>query len=426
LKIPKYLRQIINKIKANGYNVFIVGGALRDFLMGRTPEDWDLATDADITQLKRMFEKVVLVGEAHGTVTVIIDDFDCEVTRLRGENIQEDLRHRDFTINAIAFDPETGEWFDPFGGKEDLEKGIVRFVLNPRERIGEDPLRLIRAVRFACQLDFEIHEESMEAIKEFSHEITRSATERIRDELSKILLTPMVEKGIDLLKDLGLLKFIIPELLDCVDLPQRGAHIYDVYRHNLKTCSYTPRDLILRLAGLLHDVGKPIVKGEGKTPNSYPGHEKAGAELAKKILRRLKYPNKTVKQVVRLIQNHLFVSRDDTSDYTVRKLLASLGEEGTKQLLLLMEADRKAISPNFPLENVIRTKRHFERIIQRDGIITRKDMAVNGRDVIDMLGIEPGPDVGRIIDELWEMVLNDPELNTREKLMSILKNKRRD
>jgi putative nucleotidyltransferase with HDIG domain len=426
LKIPKYLRQIINKIRAGGYNVFIVGGALRDFLLDSTPEDWDLVTDAGTPQLKRMFEKVVLLGEAHGTVTVIIDDFECEVTRLRGKNIHEDLEYRDFTINAMALDPETQEWFDPFNGKEDLEKGIVRFVLNPGERIKEDPLRLIRAVRFACQLDFEIHEESIEAIKEFSHKITQPATERIRDELSKILLTSRVEKGIDLLKDLGLLEFIIPELLDCVDLPQRGAHIYDVYRHNLKTCSYTPRDLILRLAGLLHDVGKPFVKGDSETPNSYPGHEKAGAELARKILRRLKYSSKTVKHVVSLIQNHLFVSRDNTSDYIVRKLLANLGKEGTEQLLLLMEADRKAISPNFPLENVIRTKKHFKKIIQRDGIITRKDLAIDGRDVIEMLGIEPGPAVGRIIDELWEMVLKDPELNTREKLICILKNKRRD
>lgn len=445
MKIPEEIQSITEKLEAAGFEAYVVGGPVRDFLMGKTPKDWDMTTDAKPEDIQKLFPHS-FYNNTFGTVTVINEEVadNCvktvEITTYRTEtgysdsrhpdqisftpSLEEDLKRRDFTINALALREKDGkeEIIDLFKGKEDLKAKLIRAVGNPDDRFSEDALRMLRAVRFAVQLDFQIEEETFASVCQNAQSLQKISAERIRDEFTKIILSDDPARGVELLRESGLLSYVIPELEAGVGVTQNRHHIYTIYEHllmSLKTCP--SKKLEVRLAALLHDIAKPQTKvGEGLDSTFY-NHDYVGAKVTEKILKRLKFPGKTIEKTSLLVKNHMFYyNTGEVSESGVRRLIARVGKENLQDLMDLRIADR--LGSGTPKGKPYKL-RHLEYLIEKvsKDPISPKMLKIKGQDIMELLQIEPGPKVGAILKVLLAEIIEDPEKNEQEYLKKRVK-----
>lgn len=439
IQIPENANEIINILMEHGYEAYVVGGCVRDSILAKTPMDWDITTSASPMQVKEIFHRTVDTGIQHGTVTVLMDKEAYEVTtyRVDGEyedhrrpkevlftkSLEEDLKRRDFTINAMAYNEQEG-LKDLFCGEEDLKKGIIRCVGDPKERFDEDALRILRAIRFAAQLDFEINEKTQEAISSRYPHLADISAERIQVELTKLLVSNHPEKLL-LAQQLGITKIVLPEFDEMIKTEQNNPHhCYSVGIHTLHAvCAIAP-DPILRWTMLLHDVAKPVCKKTGEDGiDHFYEHDLFGVEMAKKILRRLKLDNHTIDTVSKLVRWHDYRLELPITEKKVRRAMNKIGVELFPMLLEVQRADAKAQS-NYKqqekFERLDETEKIYKEILCKKQCVVLKDLAINGGDLIQE-GIEQGVRIGEILHGLLELVLEDPSLNERETLLSIVR-----
>lgn len=442
MNIPKYVNHILDLIEEENYEAYLVGGCVRDLYLKKTPNDYDITTNCKIDKLKNIFQmkgyKTISVGEKFGTLVVIVEGKAVEITTYRLEdqyldgrkpskvyytdNIVEDLKRRDFTINAMAYNEKKG-LVDPFGGLMDIEKKIVRTVGKAKERFSEDHLRILRGIRFATVLDFKIEGETYKAIGQMSELLSKISAERIREELNKILLSDKPSYGIELMKETGLLREILPEIYPAIDFKQNTPyHQLDVYNHTLRVLDNTPNKLTIRLAALFHDLGKPYTKStdEGGIDHFY-SHNKLGMEISKKIMERLKYPNDMTKRVSSLVYKHMAID-ENIGKKGIKKLLSLLGEEDIFDLIELQLADRRGGKLPSNLDDIVAFERNLREILDKKEVYRKNQLAISGKDVLK-LGYEQGRQIGEILDYLMDLVLERPELNRRESLIMEIKNK---
>lgn len=437
LKIPQDILKITQALQQKNFETYVVGGAVRDALLGRDTKDWDVCTQAIPEEVCQIFSKVIPTGLKHGTVTVLSStQRPVEVTTFRTEgkyadgrrpeavfftkDIHADLARRDFTINAMAYDPVKGMLLDPFAGRDDLQQKMIRTVGKARERFEEDGLRPMRAVRFAAQLGFALTHDTFDAIGETLQVFQKVAVERIRDEFIKILESPKPSVGLELMRTSGLLALVLPELLEGYKVTQNDFHAYDVYTHSLKACDEAPLPWRLRLSALLHDIGKPRTRQFLKEAYRFYGHDRVGAKMTAQILSRLRFSNDDKDYTVNLVNHHMFYYQDHWSDSAVRRLLKRVGPENIEDLMKLRIADEKASGVNPPdyqrLENM---QAHIARLQTQTMALDIKHLAVNGHDLMQHLNLKPGPSMGKILQQLLELVLDDPALNSRDTLLEL-------
>ncbi len=433
--VPDKARYIVNTIQAAGYEAYVVGGCVRDSLLGRVPQDWDITTSARPEQVKALFSRTIDTGLQHGTVTVMQDREGFEVTtyRIDGEyedsrhprevvftpNLEEDLKRRDFTINAMAYNDEKG-LIDIFGGMEDMRAGIIRCVGESRERFREDALRILRAIRFSAQLGYRIEEATEEGIREFAPALCNISAERIQTELVKMMVSPHP----DYLREayrLGVTKVFFPEFDLAMETEQRHPHhIYSVGEHILHSLSAVEADKVLRLTMLLHDIGKPAtltVDEEGIT--HFHGHAAVSADMAKKILRRLKFDNDTISMVSRLVLYHDYGNGVEPTMRIVRRAMNKIGEDAFPALFRVRYADMCAQSDYRREEKeqqLEKWRQLYEEVLEKRQCVSLKTLAVTGSDLI-AAGMKPGKELGVTLQRLLELVLEEPSFNTKERLL---------
>ncbi len=439
-RVPAAVRRVLGTLEDAGWQAYLVGGCVRDLLRDVGPKDWDVATDARPEAVMALFPRVRPTGIAHGTVTVLTRGGPVEVTTFRVEEaytdhrhpdavrfvaeIEADLSRRDFTINAMALD-SGGRLVDPFGGLEDLLiHRRVRAVGDPESRFREDALRLLRAVRFAAELDLEIDPQTLAAVGPNASLLTHVSAERVRDEFSRIVTSRAPGRALEVMRQTDLLAQFLPELLEGVGVEQNIHHRYDVWTHALLSVANTPPRLELRLAALLHDVAKPRCLVVENGERHFYHHEVVGAHLTRSVLRRLRYPTAVIDRVVHLVRRHMDLHHQrDMSDAAVRRLVRRIGLEHLDDLLVLRRADRIASGnkPGAVSRGTRRLLERIDRVLAEDAAFGLKDLAVDGHDVMRVAGIGPGPAVGRILNALLEAVLDDPGLNTRPALEDLVR-----
>lgn len=454
-RIPEKALYVLNKLKENGFESYVVGGCVRDSILGRIPGDWDITTSAKPEEVKRVFRRTIDTGIAHGTVTVMIEDEGFEVTTFRVDgayedhrhpdqvaftpNLEEDLKRRDFTINAMAYSPDTG-LIDLFGGMDDIREGRIRCVGDPVERFTEDALRMLRGVRFAGQLGFGIEAATVEAIRICAPTIANVSAERIREELTKLLLSGQPEKLL-LAEETGLCRVFFPELSYMLHTEQNNPHhCYNVGEHSLRVVKNIqglyPRlskdelpyggsfseqkvNTIFVYAALLHDVGKPSRRqADAEGVHHFHGHAAKGTEMAEKILKRLRFDNDTIRIVTNLIRFH--ETRHNGGQRAMRRLIHKAGTETMPYLFLLQEADicaQSGYKREEKLAALSEAKRIFREIREKQEPVNIRDLAVTGNDII-ALGVQSGPAVGKILNDLLELVMEDPAKNNRKLLLT--------
>lgn len=473
-EVPKEVSHVTNTLESAGFEAYLVGGCVRDLMIGRKPKDWDVTTNATPEQIIGLFEKTVYENDfgtvgvcipfsldgavAHETKEGIVSRETSEVDVSHGTNqekpkymiieatpyrkeskysdfrhpdeivfsdkLEEDLKRRDFTINAMALSlSDKSSLMDIYDGIKDIKDRVVRAVGNPDERFAEDALRMLRAVRFACELNFSLAHETMESIIKNSDLIKNISEERIRDELVKIINSKNPASGIVMLQKFNLLKNIIPELEEGIGCEQGGAHIYDVWEHLLHALQHAADkdwSFEIRLSALFHDIGKPRSKREGKTKPTFYGHEVIGARMTKKIMERLKFSGKEIEMVEKMVRNHMFFS--DTELITlsaVRRIIMKVGKENIWTLMNVREADRVGMNKK---EAPYRLRKYFAMIEEalRDPVSVSA-LKIDGEFLIKELGIKPGPRMGWILHALLEEVLDDSSKNTVEHLSELVK-----
>ena len=436
IQLPEKVNMIINTLQAHGYEAYAVGGCVRDSILGRVPDDWDITTSATPLETKKLFQRTFDTGIEHGTITVLIDKDAFEVTTYRVDGKYEDSRHpsevtftrslkedllrRDFTINAMAYNDAEG-LVDIFGGMEDLQSKTIRCVGNAMERFGEDALRILRAVRFAAQLGFEIENETRDAIKILAPTLANISAERIQVELIKMLVSP----NPGLLKtayELGITKVILPEFDELMKTTQETPHhMYTVGEHTLKAIELVRPDKVLRLTMLFHDIAKPKMKTiDEKGVAHFKMHDIEGVDMTKAILRRLKFDNDTLSKVTKLVQFHDY--RIPAESKRVRRAMNKIGEELFPYYLEVRRADTLAQSEYLreeKLQNIRDMETCYHEILEKKECVSLKDLAVTGSDLI-AAGMEPGKEIGVVLNSLLDMVIENPELNTKEKLLDIV------
>lgn len=442
MNVPGQVLAVCRTLHRNGFQSYLVGGCVRDSLIEKKPKDWDVATDATPDQVESIFEKTIPTGKQYGTITVQIQHVSVEVTTFRSDgnysdgrrpdsvtfsrSIEEDLSRRDFTMNAIAWDPLSDQWVDPYDGRNALAQGMIVAVRDPNERITEDALRMLRAIRFTVYLDdlipWSLDDSLIEAIKTNAHLVKNVSNERIRDELSKMITTYWADYVIVMLEDYGLLAHILPEIsaLKGVGQPEKW-HAYDVFTHTLGVLSRTQPTLIQRLAALFHDSGKVTTRTEDEHGVHFYGHEREGAKLAQQALTRLRFSSDVIEQVQVLIMHHMFqFDKSKNKDKTMRKLIASLdGKADIWDLIDLRKADRSraARGPQFEDYDDTELRECAKRVILSGACLKPEDMAISGNDIMEVCEIEPGPMVGEIKKRLFKTVLSDPTMNNRDYLL---------
>jgi poly(A) polymerase/tRNA nucleotidyltransferase (CCA-adding enzyme) len=435
MEIPKFVMIIIDRLRDCGYQAYIVGGAVRDMCLHRPVEDWDVATSAPHEKISSIFSDMRYFSIKHDTVTLVDDAHHYEVTTFRGSgkinaSIEEDLGHRDFTINAMAYDAyDTGKGaiLDPHGGREDILRKHVRAVGNPKERFLEDPHRLLRAIRIAAELAFKIEQGTMETISMMSQHLASVAQERIRDELLKILMVTRPSHGFNLMVKTGLLKQVLPELLEGYRKKQNRHHRYTIYKHIMESVDGVEQNTILRLTALFHDIAKPRARQKKKGEWHFMGHEEASARLAGEIMERLRFSNEMKEQVVNLIEHHMIWYDSEWSDGAVRRLIRRVGPENIGHLISFRRADLLAHGQgDEKLDLLSGLEKRIEELSKRPLTLKTKDLAINGYTIMETLGLSPGPNVGKIANELMEKVIDHPELNTKKGLITLLKEKKRE
>lgn len=432
IEIPHKVNRIIETLLSAGYDAYAVGGCVRDSLLDRIPDDWDITTSAKPLEVKSLFSKTVDTGLQHGTVTVIIQGEGFEVTtyRIDGEyedgrhpkdviftsNLREDLKRRDFTINAMAYNEDSGI-IDCFDGIGDLNKGIVRCVGSPIERFGEDALRILRAVRFSGQLGFRIDEDTIDAIGQMAPALSHISAERIQVEFMK-LLTSQQPEVIRTAYETGITKVILPEFDQMMITPQNNPnHKYSVGEHTIRSVANIEADKVLRLTMLLHDIGKPLVRTTDKTGiDHFIMHSRESEKIALKILKRLKFDNDTRDKVTRLTRWHDY--RPEVTPKAVRRAIFKIGEEFFPQFLKVQRADILSQSEYYQqekLERLAYVERIYHEVIEKNQCISLKKLQITGTDLLS-LGMKPGKEIGSMLNRLLESVLEDPELNDNDKL----------
>lgn len=438
IQIPTPAASIIRVIEEAGFEAYVVGGCVRDSLLGRVPQDWDITTSARPEQVKALFRRTLDTGLQHGTVTVMIDKEGYEVTtyRIDGEyedsrhpkeviftpNLEEDLKRRDFTINAMAYNDTVG-LVDLYGGIEDLQAGIIRCVGEPAERFHEDALRILRAVRFSAQLGYAIEEKTKEAIREIAPNLAHISAERISAELTKILTSAHP----DYLRDayeLGMTKVFFPELDAAFETPQHHPHhCYSVGEHTMHALLQVAPDRTLRLATLLHDIGKPrVMSVDEKGITHFYHHATVSAKLSEEILRRWKFDNDTLRKVFKLVLYHDYGNGVEPTQKIVRKAVAKIGQEAFPALFDVQRADilaQSLLNREEKLHHNDQWRQLYRRICETNQCVSVKMLAVNGKDLQEA-GVTPGPGMGKMLQYLLEQVLEQPELNTREDLLMIV------
>lgn len=433
IRLPLQVSGIIKTLQEAGFEAYAVGGCVRDSLLGRAPDDWDITTSAKPQQVKALFSRTVDTGIAHGTVTVLQGRSGYEVTTYRIDgayedgrhprdvtftaSLAEDLKRRDFTVNAMAYNEEEG-LVDLFGGRADMERRALRCVGNPRERFGEDALRMMRAVRFSAQLDYVIEKDTMEAIRALSGTLSKISAERIRTELVKLLLSGHPER-FRTCYETGMTAVFLPEFDRMMETGQNNPHhCYSVGEHALCALRRIRPDQALRLAALLHDVGKPETESMDESGvNHFYGHAAKGAELTRKIMRRLKFDNDTADRVVRLVREH--DRKIGLSPAQMRRTVNCVGEDLFPDLFDLKEADLLAQSDYLrgeKQEELMRLRALYEKVKEEGDCLSLKGLAVTGRDLIG-IGATPGPGLGALLQDLLGIVLENPSCNNRETLL---------
>jgi putative nucleotidyltransferase with HDIG domain len=427
MDLPDIILIIIDRLHRSNYQAYVVGGAIRDVCLGRTPVDWDVVTSAPLEQIKLIFQDIRHFNLKHGTVTIMGAKGHSEVTTFRGDGdslktLEGDLGRRDFTINAMAYDVDKEEILDPVQGRRDIARKWVRAVGDPADRFREDPLRLLRAVRLASELKFQIETKTLEALTQMAEQLGSVPKERIRDELMKILLSKKPSVGFNIMLKTGLLKQVLPELLEGYLKKQNVRHQYTIYKHILVTVDKVEPDPVMRLCALLHDIAKPRVRIKVNGKFRFFGHEKASVELAEDIMTRLRFSNDITRRVKNLISHHLIQYDTGWSDGAVRRLIRRVGPENIDALLSFRRTDLLAHGRGKEgLHLLSGLKDRVKNLIESPLIIQPRDLAINGRRVMEFLDLEPGPEVGRVLDELIERVTDHPELNTEERLLSLMK-----
>lgn len=437
IELPRKVVLIIKNLQRHGYDAYAVGGCVRDSILNRKPEDWDITTSAKPEQVKRIFRRTVDTGIEHGTVTVLIGKDGFEVTTYRVDGLYEDGRHpkevtftsrleedlkrRDFTINAMAYNDDE-RLVDAFGGMRDLNYHLIRCVGDPKERFSEDALRILRAVRFSAQLAFPIEPETAEAIKSLAPNLEKISAERIQAELVKLLVSDHPERIQDAC-ELGITKVVLPEWDDMVGVKQNTPHHkYDVAAHTVHALQNVKNDKVLRLTMLFHDMGKPVMKTTDENGRDhFKGHAIASEQIAKTVMKRLKFDNDTIRKVTKLVAYHDY--RMEPTGANVRCAMHEIGVELFPYYLAVRLADTKAQSSyerRGKLENIIQIRELYRNALRNKECVTLKDLAVTGTDLIN-LGIAPGKELGTLLNELLDMVIEDPAWNQKGKLCDYVK-----
>lgn len=439
-RIPAHVVSICRALQAGGHEAFAVGGGVRDLMLGREVADWDITTDARPEEVRAALGRCIPTGIKHGTVTVLRDGEAVEVTTYRGEgaysdgrrpdqveflgDLEADLQRRDFTINAMAIDPVSGELRDPLGGRSDLAARLIRAVGDPLQRMREDGLRAMRAVRFAAVLEFEIEERTRDAIPRALEIFGRVSKERVRDELLKLLLAKRPSRGIELMEETGLLGLVLPELLENVGQAQNKHHREDVFRHSLRVCDEVRGDAVARLAALLHDVGKARTAARGEDERAGPtfhGHDRVGAAMCVQIGERLKLSNEQVQRVQHLVAQHLFALQPPKSDAGVRRLIKRVGVHYLDELFELRRADVIGRPGEAEaLEGLRALRERVEHIVALGDPLDVKSLAIDGKILIAHAKRAAGPWIGRVLRGLLERVIDEPTLNRREALLPLV------
>ncbi len=422
--LPSYVVEVLNTLRHNGNQAFVVGGCIRDVLMGRVPTDYDVATSATPEVTVSLFQKTVPIGEKHGTIAVLVDGGTVEVSTFKGyktevePSLYWDLLYRDFTVNAMAIE-ENGELYDPFGGQEDIKNKVIKSPENKsRERFSEDPLRMMRAIRFCSTHGFLLHPTVTMAITELHDAILTVSFERIREELNRILTSDLPSLGIGLLLKTGLLAHILPEAIAMVDFNQRSIwHDKDIYQHTMAVIEAVPPRLNVRLAALMHDIGKPMTftVDENGVGHFYE-HQIEGGRITKNIMRRLKYDNQTIEDVTILVTEHM--SRFfKVRNASLKRLINRVGDHNLVDLFDLQRADTIGSAPPFNFSELDAMQAGINHIYYEKPPMKVKDLAVNGNDLMG-IGFKPGPEMGRVLEALLKLVLDDPKKNDRNILLN--------
>lgn len=466
--IPAYVTTVSDKLGKHGYQAYLVGGSLRDLILKKIPNDFDIATDALPEEIEKIFPKSIATGARFGTITVVIKDqngesFDVEVTTFRSEaeyrdgrwptkvsfskKIEDDLERRDFTINAMAFNLLTTTFdglVDLFDGQKDIEKKVLRAVGDPIERLSEDGLRALRACRLAANLEFSLDPRLKEGIKQTLHVTAKVSVERVRDELNKMFMySPKPSTGIRLMKELGLLELCIPELLEGEKVTQPKYHEYDVFEHSLRTLDLAEDSI--KWAALLHDIGKPRTIQMTEDGEHFYRHDEVGSEMAEKVLKRLRFPNAEIDRIKRLIRWHMFFYPEDEesavrkgekrsekelkemrskeklhkwSDSAIRRFIRNVGgEDAVEDLIRLRIADASANpKSSFDPGEIDRLADRISQVRKKEMTLTVNDLDITGHDLSD-LGIEKGPRMKEILELLLDDIIEDPLANKREILL---------
>lgn len=439
IQLPSAVRYIIETIEQAGFEAYAVGGCVRDSILGRIPDDWDITTSAKPEDIKRIFRHTVDTGIQHGTVTVLINKECYEVTtyRIDGEYedsrhpkeviftplLAEDLKRRDFTINAMAYNDTKGI-IDLFGGREDLKARVIRCVGNPIERFGEDALRIMRAVRFSAQLGYQIEAKTEEAIKELAHTLKHISVERIQVELVKLLVSS--HPGYVLkLYELGLTKIFLPEFDLMMNTPQNNPHhSYSVGMHTVKALELTKCDKIVRLTILLHDVGKPKTKSTDEIGiDHFNGHPNMGSEMAREILKRLRFDNDTIDRVSLLVLYHDYGNAISATPAFTRRLIHRVKLENFPSLLEVKRVDvlaQSELDRDKKIEKLVSLNAAYQEVLEKGLCVSLKELAVSGSDLIQA-GMKPGQELGKVLKLLLDEVLEEPKLNQKEILIELTK-----
>jgi tRNA nucleotidyltransferase (CCA-adding enzyme) len=436
--VPADVVGICDRLRGAGKRAWIVGGCVRDVLLGKPISDWDVATDALPNELMKLFPKAIPTGLQHGTVTLVVRGRHYELTTLRGEttysdgrrpdavhfvdDIVADLARRDFTVNAIAVNPQDGSLVDPFEGRKDLASRTLRAVGKAFERFSEDGLRVLRAARFTATLEFELDPDTFAAIGPTLDTFRKVSAERVRDEWVKTMKAKEPSRAFEVMRASGILGVTCPELLEGVGVEQNKWHSFDVWKHGMACMDACVGDPVLRIAALLHDVGKPRSRAmSDKTKDwTFYDHDRIGAEIALPIATRLRFSNDERDRIVALVRHHLF-HYDGWTDQAVRRWMKRVGPERIADLYALNEADLVGKGPIFgeaDLAPLIALKAHVEKVLAEGAALSTRDLAIDGNVLIKELGVKPGRIIGQVLEALLEVVLADPQQNEREALLS--------
>lgn len=437
--IPPAALGLCTQIAQRGHGVWVVGGCVRDHLLGRDVADWDLCTTARPDELLKIFPRAIPTGIEHGTITVMVDKVGFEITTLRGEttytdgrrpdrvfyvdDIAADLARRDLTVNAIAYDVQNDRLIDPYGGMADLERRLLRAVGNPIERFSEDGLRVLRAARFVATLEFDLDPGTRLAIPQTLDTFRKVSAERVREEWVKTMAAREPSRAFDVMQTTGILGAIDPSFDAMVGCKQNHYHQFDVWTHTLQTVDRVPLgDPTLRLAALLHDIGKPTTREERDNGEAtFLGHERVGAEMADDFLKRYRFSTDERQHVTHWIRHHLVAYEDSWSDAAVRRFVQRVGMGAIDTLLTLCRADSMAKGDRMgdDLARLAKLRARIDGVIAAGSAFTTRDLAVNGNDLQRELGIPPSKRLGEILGVLLERVLDDPSRNERGQLLEL-------